>query len=435
MSILQKSFSEKQKILLLSKIKEKDTNIPYSNYRWGSTVRKEGTYGYAVRKKKMNTGKFRTRQEIVKRFTHPKGKDYIIGLDAGYSAMKVFHENGYFCFPSFAKKLDSDLTATDEKDIFYRDLDTGEMYILGYTAQDMINSVDTNDTEGELFSRKRYGNKKFRILCKAAIGIACMDKKDQREIVIQTGLPSSFLEADAKLMKNALSAPAHFELKLGHGEWREFQFQIKKENIYANMAQPAGAFYSSIIKEDGTYTPDIKSFMFGNTLVIDIGFGTFDFYGLKNRALVCKESIDEIGMKQVLKSTSKKILSEYGEDIRVPALQKCLETGKITCVNEEEMRTEEHSIAPLLEKSNDEVFKAAMEQAKGITSAFRDYTKIIVAGGTGEAWFEKIKEYLSGMKTITVLPGNRNDHLPFIYSNVRGYYMFQYMQQNKKKKG
>lgn len=295
----------------------------------------------------------------------------------------------------------------------------------------MISSIDTNDAEGELFSRKRYTNKKFRILCFAAIALACMDKKDQRPLVIQTGLPSSFLEADEPQMVNALSKPAHFALKVGNGHWRNFDFKIDRDHIFANMAQPAGAFYSVIIKDDGSYSADARSYLFGNTLVIDIGFGTFDFYGLKNRALVCKESNDEIGMRQVLKSTSKKILDAYGEEIRVPALQKCLESGKITCINEEEMKTEEHSISPLLEKSNDEVFRAAMEQAKGVTSAFRDYSRIVVAGGTGEAWFEKIKDYLSGMKTITVVPGNVNDHLPFIYSNVRGYYMFRYMQNKR----
>lgn len=153
----------------------------------------------------MNTNKFRTRQEFVKRATHPKGKDYIIGLDAGYSAMKVFHENGYFCFPSYARKLEGSLSVVDERDILYRDLDTNETFLLGYTAQDMISSIDTNDAEGELFSRKRYTNKKFRILCFAAIALACMDKKDQRPLVIQTGLPSSFLEADEPQMVNALS--------------------------------------------------------------------------------------------------------------------------------------------------------------------------------------------------------------------------------------
>ena len=42
----------------------------------------------------MNTRNFRTRQEF-KNMTNPKGKDYIIGLDVGYSSTKVFYENGY----------------------------------------------------------------------------------------------------------------------------------------------------------------------------------------------------------------------------------------------------------------------------------------------------------------------------------------------------
>ena len=68
----------------------------------------------------MKTNKFRTRQEFIKRFTHPKSKrEYVIGLDAGYSSMKCFYENGYFCFPSYAKRInESDLILTGEKDIF-----------------------------------------------------------------------------------------------------------------------------------------------------------------------------------------------------------------------------------------------------------------------------------------------------------------------------
>ena len=70
------------------------------------------------------------------------------------------------------------------------------------------------------------------------------------------------------------------------------------------MPQPAGSFYSVLIKNNGEYMPDAKDFLFNNVLVMDIGFGTFDFYGVKNRAIECKESIDDIGMREVLKQTS-----------------------------------------------------------------------------------------------------------------------------------
>lgn len=373
----------------------------------------------------IQTKKFRTRQEIARTATNPKGKKYIIGLDAGYSAMKGFHENGHFCYPSYARRLSGELIYPSEEDILYRDLDTGELFILGYSAQNMAGSAETNDTDGELFSRKRYRNRKFRILCQAAIALAIQDKKDNRELVIQTGLPSSYEEADAPAMKKTLSQAARFELKIGTGKWRRFEFQVPEDHIYV-MPQPAGSLYSVLIKPDGTYVPDAKKYLTNNLLVLDIGFGTFDFYGIKNRAVECKESIDEIGMKQVLKETSSLILEQMNEDIRVNALQKNLTSGYVTCLDEETMKEEERPLAPILETANDKVFHEAMDRAKSVTSFFRDYHYLIVTGGTGEAWYEMIREYLSGMRSLTILPGNINDHDPLVYSNVRGYYMYRY---------
>lgn len=373
----------------------------------------------------MDTRKFRTRQEN-RNANNPKGKDFIIGLDIGYSGTKVFYENGNFCFPSYAKRLYSGMmNIPNEKDILYRDDDNGDIYMVGYIAQDMMESTDTNDTDGELYSRKRYSDKRFKIICNTALGMALMNKKDDRKIVIQTGLPTSYVEGDTPAIKKVLTKTSRFSLKLGSGDWITFEPEVKENDIYV-MPQPTGALYSVLIKNDGKYVDDAKKMLCSNILVMDIGFGTFDFFGIKNRSTVCKESIDEIGMREVLANTSKKILSEMNEDIRVAALQKNLETGKVTCVNEEEMRAEEKSISPILEECSKKVMKDAMERAKSVTNAFRGYNYIIIDGGTGEAWYEDIKNWLSGMKTIKVMPSNINDHMPFIYSNARGYYLYRY---------
>lgn len=45
---LQKTLSEKQEKQSHCKMNKEDRIIPYSNYRWDSTIRKEGTYGYTV---------------------------------------------------------------------------------------------------------------------------------------------------------------------------------------------------------------------------------------------------------------------------------------------------------------------------------------------------------------------------------------------------
>ena len=374
----------------------------------------------------VDTKKFRTRQEIVP-MSNPRAKDYVIGIDVGYSATKVFYEDGYFVFPSYAKKIENGMiNVTNEKDIMYRDDETGELYMVGYNAQEMMESTDTNDTDGELFSRKRYTDKRFKIICNTAVAMATASKADDRKIVIQTGLPSSYVTGDTPAIKKAFAKHTNFSLKIGAGAWKTYEPIINEDDIFV-MPQPAGALYSVLIKNNGTYTNDARTMLSGNVLIMDVGFGTFDFYGIKNRSIVCKESIDQIGMREVLDKTTKKIMDELHEDIRVAAFQKNLESGIVVCINEEEMETDEKSIEPYLEAASKEILKEAMDKAKSVTDAFRGYQYIVVDGGTGEAWYEDIKQWLSKMKTLKVMPSNFNDHLPMIYSNARGYYMYRYV--------
>lgn len=378
----------------------------------------------------MDSKKIRTRQEI-KSMANPKGKNFIIGLDLGYSATKVFYENGYFCFPSYAKKLSNGmLDIPSDKDILYKDADSKDTYIVGYSAQNMIDESDTNDSMGELFSRKRYSDKRFKIICNTALAIATRNKNDNKEIYIQTGLPSSYVDGDKAALKKVLSKESSFYLKIGKEEWKEYKISVKEENIDV-IPQPAGSLYSILIKNDGNYVDNAKEILCDNILVMDIGFGTFDWYGLKNRTVSCKESTDEYGMLQVLSSVSKQILDDTNEDIRVSSIQKNLETGKFTYINEDEMQAEEKSIAPYIDTANKEIFKNAMDKAKSVTNAFRGYRYLVVTGGTGEAWFEDIKKWLEGMKTLKIIGGNINDHLPFIYSNSRGYYMYRYSRNKR----
>ena len=84
----------------------------------------------------VDSKRYRTKHEFYNLTTIPKGKDYIIGLDVGYSGTKVFYESGYFCFPSFVKKIDGDvLSLPSEKDILYRDNVTQDIYSTGNAFQ------------------------------------------------------------------------------------------------------------------------------------------------------------------------------------------------------------------------------------------------------------------------------------------------------------
>lgn len=377
-----------------------------------------------------NTKMYRTKHEFFGTDVElSKTEDYIIGLDAGYSGMKVWYENGHFCFPAYARKITGEtLNLFDKKDILYRDGDTGDIYMLGYTAQEMAEAGDTSDTEAESHGRKRYWNTKYQILCKAAIGICLLSRseKDTRPIFLETGLPASYVKGDSADMKRALSQKMNFSLKIGNRPWVEINTSIDKEKIHI-MPQPAGALYSALILNNGEYISDAREILFGKTLVLDFGSGTADLYGFKNRQVTCCESIINIGGGEIMKRVSEMILDEYGEDIREQALQHNLETGFVTCFNEQTMQQEEKPIEEFVKRASDEVFLEAMDRSKSATNSFRDYQRLIIAGGTGEAWLGKIKKYLSGMKSLEVDPANVNDlSIPLFYSVARGYYLYRY---------
>lgn len=378
----------------------------------------------------MESKKYRTRQDN-KSMTNPKGKEYIMGIDIGYSGTKIFVENGCICFPSYAKKLEGMLNSSDEKDILYQEDGSNEIYMIGYNAQNMTDDMDTNDTDGELFSRKRYLDKRFKIIVNTALALATDKKNDNRKLFVQTGLPSSYM-SDADNLKKVFCKPASFKLKIGDKEWKHYSFELLKEQIDV-MPQPSGGYYSVLTLNDGNEAPNARELLCGNTLVMDIGFDTFDWFGTKGRSLSCRESSDEIGMKEVFEKTCKKILDDTQEDIRVSSIQKKLEDGYFEAVNEEDLTSEQKSISGYLEEAENEIFEEAIRKAKSVTNSFRGYQNLIISGGTGEAWLEKIREKLKGMKTLKIIPSNVNDHLPMIYSNARGYYFFRYRKMIGKK--
>lgn len=320
------------------------------------------------------------------------------------------------------------LQVPGDKDILYQD-NTG-LYLVGASAQNQISMDDTNDTEGELFGRNRYNNKRFQILLAVGLGIGCMgnhikQKEPATPIAIQTGLPTAYMAKDQKAIIRAFTQHYQFRLKIGAGGWEVFDIHVSPENVYV-MPQPAGTLYSILIDEKGHYLPDARNTLNKNILIVDGGFGTFDPYGMVGRKLVLKESLSNIGMRRILEEAASMIFHEYGEEIRVPAMQKYLEKGYVPVLNEEEMKTENVDLKPYIEKASDQVCKESIALLKSVTNYLRDYDIMVMTGGTCSLWLDQYREHFKGMKGLEIIAGNRNDGLPLLFSNVRGYYMLRY---------
>ena len=371
----------------------------------------------------MNLKDFNVEQEVIA-CKNPIRLNWNVAIDIGFSSVKGMSPNKRFCFPSFVKKIEGNLTAIDENDIYYRDEDG--IFLIGDRAQNLVRTDDTNDTES-FFSRNRYFTKEFLILARTAVAIALMDNAERKKLpqvrlFVQTGLPAAYLKEDARKIKGTFTRAGSYSVRMGNGPWMKFENSLKVSDV-AVMSQPAGTLNSIMIDDYGQYHESKKKLLSQNILIADVGFGTFDPYGLVNREIVLQESINNLGMKTVLETASKYIYEEHGTDIRIPQMRKYMKDGYFKIVDIQNMTSKNVSLAPYIEKACAEVAKQAASKLYEMSKYFSDYDILVVTGGTGAAWFPYIKDAFSGIESLEILLGNDGCGVPVHYANVRGYYM------------
>lgn len=178
------------------------------------------------------------------------------------------------------------------------------------------------------------------------------------------------------------------------------------------------------MKNDGTQVADARKYFKSNILIFDPGFNTFDLFAIKNGMVDRYETLDTLGMKRVLQETTSVIMAKYGKDIPIQAMQKCLSDGSVTIVDKKTVTSQKVKLEDILDEANKKVCKEALDKTIEMFNYFSEYEYLVLTGGTGAAWNQQIRERLSGMETLQILSGNQNDELPYIFANVRGYYLF-----------
>ena len=382
----------------------------------------------------MDLTNFNTVQEIIP-MENPSASQWVIAIDIGFSGVKGFAPNKRFCFPSYVKKMEEKLNSIDEDDIYYRD-DTGT-YLIGVKAQDLIRAEDTNDTDSA-FDRNRYYTKEFEILARTALAIGLLDNEVKRrhpqdKTFVQTGLPAAYVKEDAKKIRSVFTNSGKFDIKLGNGKWIKFDNVLKNQDISV-MSQPAGTLNSIMVDDNGNYVNEAKDFTSKNVLIADVGFGTFDPYGVINRKIVLQESINNLGMKKVLETASAKIYKEYNIDIRIPQMRKFIREGGFKHIDIKNRRSKKIPIAPYIEAACEEVAKESIDKLYTMAGYFADYDILVMTGGTGAAWLQYYREAFADMESLMIIPGNYGNELPIYYANARGYYMSAYMRNKTGKR-
>lgn len=386
-----------------------------------------------------DTSNYRTKTNFMPRNNGHVDGVWNIALDLGYSAVKLFAPNMIARYPSYAKKVSPTFTfvgtEASKNSIMFKNLTTDELWVVGEVAQNLIASGDTTDSEASLYGRERYTSEMFRVISEVGLGVAMqriefMDGGNavtlapgDDEIVIQTGLPEKYM-SDEEDLRDALAGKHDFALKIADGEWKTYHFRIEPENVFV-MSQPKGSLFSVCINKNGNFCPDAQEYLSSSVIVFDAGFGTLDIFPISAGTVCEGETYSDLGMKRILQETCRGIKAEYNIDLPVPAMQKNLATGTVRYLDKKKFISKEYCFGDILADATSRICEEAINRIAGVLNLI-DYNYLIITGGTGAAWYNQIVNKFSAFDTIKIIKGNQNDDLPFVYSNVRGYYYYRH---------
>ncbi len=379
----------------------------------------------------MKSNDFRTRTIYEKTPANGRDDKWIIGLDVGYSAVKGMTANSLFCFPYYAKKIPKDrisLKGAEATDIKYRD-SSGTTWVVGNLAYNEASDADVTDSEAELYGPRRFNSDIFKV--STAVGLAMgldvnsFGNPAGKELVVQTGLPPKYIKSYERDLKESIARHYVFDLQIGGGNWKHYDFEIKKSNVYV-IAQPLGALISASIDKRGKGTPQSKNFFSSNVLVFDPGFGTVDDYTVHNGNVISDETYTDMGMCEIFRRTCNYIYDTYGFEVSIPELQNRLTAGTIKITDKKAMKSQMFDFNEILEKNCIEVCEEVIEKMKSVHDFFSKTDYIIATGGTYEAWKDHFNKIFADMEGLTIVPANINDTtISNIFSNVRGYYYYR----------
>jgi plasmid segregation protein ParM len=374
----------------------------------------------------VNTADFCTGHEYRPRKNGDPAGMSPVALDIGYSSVKGFSKNACFMFPSYMKSVDTGRLMGDpaRNDVFCADKD-GE-WAVGAFAAAGVREDDSEESENTLYGRDRYGSKLFLVLARVGIayGLSGNTHGDGGRTLLWTGLPPAFRKADTPLLLDALSGRHEFAVRIGKSPYRDFGFDLAREDITV-LDQPMGSLFSASLAPDlsKVYLPDGRKAVNAETVVFDAGFGTLDVYRVSGKEVKSFETWRELGMRAVFARLSQRLFDGFGADVKVHAMQGILAKGRVTVFDRKNKETREVPAAEALAAANAEICEKALDKLDGAYDSLRYTDVLIVTGGTGEAWYRLIKERYRGMRNLHVMRASENDVLPLVYGNARGYWL------------
>ncbi len=387
----------------------------------------------------MDVRNYRTKT-IMKEVCNPYFPDkWTIGIDVGYSAVKVYAPNKVFSFPTFALESeirDISLITRNSGAIRYRNAHD-IVYEVGGRAISIANDNEVYENEAIMYGRQWYSNTTYQVCLEAALALAIMSNNVRaykgEPIYVASGLPSKFI-SDQEVLKALIEGHHSFDIvPPGETEWKHFDFDIVSASI---MEQPLGALWSALYDDSAHLTSDANDLINSNILIFDAGFGTLDLFGIVDCGNKFTSTHANCGMKEVYKLTVNDIKKQCGKEIPIPLLYKYLNDGKITFLklknngkgikninDHNNLVSTVQEFSDILERNSRFIAERAVSIASSETDQLSNYKYVLLAGGSTAAWNQFLQTTFKEFGKHVIHAGRNNRNLDAIFSIVRGYYM------------
>lgn len=387
-----------------------------------------------------------------------------ITVDCGFDGVKICINGKLFTFPSYIFPIMSEdevmLQSSKGYDrIIYSEEYSG-LYVIGNAAKELINRYPVNGEYQELISNSKKLNVFFSMkesvyLIRSAVSYAIIKYSSDNEIgfnlddmnlftiYMNLVLPHSIMHRTIKDLRSSLSENTKIKLNVNKKDYL-INLNIKSEHI-GGSSQVLSIFNDLIYDANGKDAYDIEELLeMLPAVIIDGGYRTQGLATIKKGASLMVQKVssyEEYSMIEINKETAKIIndkaienkaidyqpIEEY--DIDQNIRQKIDFTYRIKDDSVEFGSRQIHIKFSEIKAIKEQVLeKTAKKYCDFLINTYKldSVVTIIIAGGTGAAYYEMIKKHVSefddSINIILLEDTCDNELLSPVYTIVMGSY-------------
>lgn len=345
-------------------------------------------------------------------------KRLIIGLDPGFDGGKIVINKMTLSIPFAVEDITNELSkyplSNRNAENFIRLEKDGSTYLVGDFARLSLLEADhqksSKDSLDTFYTISRFSSKLFEVGLNTMLGYALykyeeytrkndveevfnISEIDEWDIHVGVALPHEFMDdLWAKHVKDYLAKPQNYNLLVGT-KTIKFNYQLKEENCVYN-SQAICALIDLITDDEGNNIDsekDIQHYL--PALIIDGGYKTLGKFKLSRDGRMDKdESNTDFAMNNINEAVAAEIRKKNA-NIYGYMIEEKYNANEEIYYEDEDGTVKSFDVRAMRDAETVKTANRLMEYLMTEHNRLLDIKLILVAGGTGAAYYNTIKEF------------------------------------------